>query len=252
MTGDGVGMRRLSSVRLGVRNKLFAGFAAVVVCTLVLGLVSMSKLGNTNAATAYIATNSLPSLKVTSLGANAARQLRADQAALVLATSPATRATLASNIRSDAATANGQANYYLAKLLTDARDRSNTQAVRSLLANYEKQTAPVEQLVNSGRTAAAGSILVAAAPVYQQLLAATNAWHDYNLTIGNNEYAHAEANYSSARTLVIVLIAAAVAIAIGIAFLLARGIMRSVNPVLHAARAIAREGDVVSRAPPEP
>src|SRR5947209_18534123 len=44
--------------------------------------------------------------------------------------------------------------------------------------------------------------------------------------------------------MVCALIVAAIAIAIAIAYLLARGIMRSVTPVLRAARAIADEGDV--------
>src|SRR5947199_4839285 len=118
-------MRRSAGWRFSVRSKLFLGFAVVVVCALVLGFVSMNKLGNTNAATTYIATNSLPSLKATALGANAVRQLRIDQASFVLASSTAGRAELAASIRRDTAAANGRASYYFAKLLTDALDRSN-------------------------------------------------------------------------------------------------------------------------------
>ena len=122
-------MHRVAAVTGSVRNKLFAGFAVVVVCALVLGLVSMNKLASTNAATAYIAKNSLPSLKVTALARNAATQLRADQASY-LSAPPALRSGLAASISRDAAVVNNQSTFYFDKLLTDARDKANTTAVR--------------------------------------------------------------------------------------------------------------------------
>jgi methyl-accepting chemotaxis protein len=230
-------------MRMNVRGKLLSGFAVVTICGLILGIVSVTMLGDTNSSTKYIATNSLPSVKVTASARGAVKQLRADQASYILDTTPALRRTIATSIAGDVSTTGTQISSY-GQLLSDARDKANWEAVKSLWGQYQLRTAAIEQLVDSGRKPAAVSAFFAADQTYRQLITAMTTWLDYNLEIANHHYAHAESNYSSARALVIALVALSVLASVAIALLLARGITRSVGEVLRAARAIADRGEV--------
>ena len=64
---------------LSVRTKLFAGFVIVLILSLVLGVVLISKMGAVNAGGAYIATNSVPSIEVIDQIQGDEQAYRADQ-----------------------------------------------------------------------------------------------------------------------------------------------------------------------------
>src|SRR6185503_21208405 len=89
-------------VRLSVRSKIIAGFTAVLLCTIALGLFSSQRLNDVNANAQSIKDDYLPSTRILGRLAQVSERLRSNRGSLLLASTPAQRAQYEATIKEQA------------------------------------------------------------------------------------------------------------------------------------------------------
>ena len=88
--------------KLSIRSKIIAGFAAVLICTIVLGLFATQRLDAVNANAQDIKDDYLPSTRVLGHMAQVSERLRSNRGSLLLSTTDAQRAQYSASLNEQA------------------------------------------------------------------------------------------------------------------------------------------------------
>src|SRR5215218_2704844 len=107
-------------MRFSVRNKLLAGFLALVVMMIALGAIALSKMSAINANTEYIAANSVPSIVIIGKARSAVKDYRGDQMQHIIATTQPDMAALEADMRKQADVVGAQVEAYRPLFTNDA------------------------------------------------------------------------------------------------------------------------------------
>jgi methyl-accepting chemotaxis protein len=230
-------------VRFTVRNKLFAGFGAVVVLIVVLGVVAVAKLGAMNGKADTLGTT-VGSMRLAGDMGKVMNEYRKNQLLYILSDTPAGHADVGPKL-ADGRTA-------MAADFADYGKVAATDRERALLATFEQdwQTysageGPMVARANLHDTTGAFAVinLGKVNDAWDALKADWQNLQDYNSKQAASDRAAAASAFSSARTLTLVLILVSLVVAGGIAFVVARLITRGIAQALRAADGIAA-GDV--------
>jgi len=230
-------------MRLTIRTKLFAGFAAVIAVLILLGSVAVNQMGSIKAGSDAFNDDIVPSISlVDDITANFG-MYRLDQFRHLAAESAGeTRAATEDLARSNR-TIEGLFADYEKLVGDDVADRKLFEGIKEQWQGYLDATAPAIAASERGRDDEARQGLNEAEERFVDLEEAIGGWADGNDKTGEQLNADADATYASAKKLTVGLILLALAIAGGVAYFLARSISRGVGSMLTAARGLAR-GDI--------
>jgi nitrogen fixation/metabolism regulation signal transduction histidine kinase len=230
-------------MRFSIRNKLLAGFGAVIAVLAILGVMALSQMGSINAGATSFNDDVVPSITVVDTASQDAEAVRSTQYQHVLAPDEATMNALQQRLAADTATVDGAVKRYRADMVSDAHDRAMIDAVAGAWRDYESATARVVTLSRTGHDQQATAILNGAAPAYQRLETALQRLVAGNRAAGQQVHRDSNSTFATAKTLTITLILLALAIGAAVAFALSRSISRGIGQMLRAARGLA-EGDI--------
>ena len=232
--------------RFTIKAKLIASFAAVLVLTGVLGLVSIIELSSTRDNGAYIGKNSVPSIVVIEKLQAAVLDYRTIQLQYVIATDRAKMKGYERALAARRALVDSGLHQYEALFTNDA-DRALWGAVRDGWSKYQSQSEAFLAKSRALDTPGAASVLNgAASATFEALTAATAKWVQFNVDIANAQMKSNDAAYATARLLMLGLLTGAVLLGVIVALLLARLIGRGLREMRRAAEGMA-EGDVDQR-----
>ncbi len=216
---------------LSVRAKLFGGFGAVLLLAIVVGVVLMSEMGTVNAGGVYIATNSLPSIKVVDQIHADENSYRAEELSNIVNTSQA-----ASQAAVNAAVADNrqiQADFRSYKsMVSNAQDAQLLATAQSQWTAYIGATSTLLLLTSNTTQPKTVSLANSSTVTFNSLTPTMSAWVGLNDGLARSENAANASTYSSARTLGIGLLIMLALVATGIAFLVSRQIKQGVDVVL--------------------
>jgi methyl-accepting chemotaxis protein len=230
-------------VRFTVRNKLFAGFGAVVALIVVLGVVAVAKLGSMNTKAGSLS-GAVDSVELVGDMGKLMNEYRKNQLLYVLSDTPAGHADVGPKLADGRKALQADLEAYEREIKSD-RDRA---LLESFTAHWRAYTAGDDAFLsraNAHDEAGAFAVLDAGAvnDAWDGLKADLESWTKLNVDGAKADERHAASAYASARTLTLVLIALAILVAAGIAFVVSRALTRGVRQALVAAQGIA-EGDV--------
>jgi methyl-accepting chemotaxis protein len=227
--GAGSKMRRFRDWPVAV--KLGGGFGAVLALLLVIALVGLSKLSASNARTAMVATNTVPSVQLIGDQYTRTSDYRTLQLEHVIATSNATMDRLQGRLAAiDAQITAAFARYR--SMFSDARDRALYDQAVSQWNAYKAQTKPFLAYSRALQTAKASGVLNAGQRTFDRLSATLIAWAKYNKQLSDRSLAQSQSAYHSSRTLILVLLLAAIVLGAAVAVLITRQIKGVVSVVL--------------------
>src|SRR4051794_20646375 len=222
-----------------IRNKLFGGFAAVLLLLVICVLVALSKMGGMDQKTATVGLSDLPSVDAVGRINAAESDYRAGQFKHVLADTEAKMTAIEADLQATNATIDKNFGVY-EKLIANDRDRAMWALARKQWTAYLQQTAPALTFSHRQQSQKAYNVITGdAGTAFDALSAHLGEWTDYNGELARQDVAAASHSYTSGRTLLIALAVAAFILGCGIAFFLARAIVRGVTQVLKAAEGIA-------------
>jgi methyl-accepting chemotaxis protein len=139
---------------LSIRGKVVLAFAAALICMLGLGLFAIARLSAVNANAADIRDNWMPSLGILGQMAQATERLRANQAALLLATADAERNRFAS-ITKDQLALYSSARQSYQHLITHGEEQRLAEKIDATWKMYAQASDRFAQLMASGSREAA-------------------------------------------------------------------------------------------------
>jgi methyl-accepting chemotaxis protein len=228
-----------------LRNKLLGGFAVAVAATLVLGLVSLSKLGQLNDSTTYVALNQVPSTAIAGELNGLTNKLRKDELRYIGAFTPANRKDAADDVSADVAGIEASAAKYRKDYSDEPDDLKVMNAITGSVHKYRAESVKALKLADAGDSQAAATAIAngPADKAYDGVKASLATFTAAEAEAAKQEYKDSEATFNSARRSVMLLIALSAIASFGVAFLLARGIVRSMEQLVTAADGIA-VGDV--------
>lgn len=219
-------------MRLPLRTKLLAGFGAVVLLTLLLGLASLAKMNQINASTQYLADNTVPSVQLIGEVNTTTSDYRISQLQHVIATDRTQIAAAEQALaEQDAAIEKNLARYR--SMTSDREDRRLYESVLSGWEKYKQQSAPFLAFSRRLDTEQAMSVLNDdARDTFSTFSDTAVQWAAYNQKLSKQFQAKAQAGYESARKLIIGLLLATIALALAIGDLLSRQVSRGVQTAL--------------------
>jgi methyl-accepting chemotaxis protein len=233
---------------VSIRTKLLAAFGVSLLLMLVLGLLSIGRLGTENSHVSRLASKVVPATQDVGQATALMNKYRKDELHYILAT-PGDRAGAAGvsgDLAGDLSDMSTLLHDYRAHgLIADAKDASLLAGFQAAFDDYVAKTAAFRALADKGQVQAAGAV-VGTGPgdhAYDQLKAAAQAWSDYKTTVATAAAKTSRSAYDSGKTLIVALLIAAVAIAAAIALLFSRRLAVGIRQIGRAARAISR-GDV--------
>jgi methyl-accepting chemotaxis protein len=226
-----------------VRAKLFAGFGALLLFLVVVGVLGLTSLGQVRdrAQQAHeSATAPLAELVTAGVAINENRALTAQH---VLSDDPAEQRKLEQQIDANAKLTTGALDKVQATIVTD-KGHQIMEALSTGLTGARAIRAKVLDLSRSGDKAGAERLnTTEAVPAFDRLNDRFDALLQSKLGVAAERNAAIASTYKSSRLITIVLLVAALLIGAIIAFVLSRSISRGVNQALIAAEGIS-EGDV--------
>jgi methyl-accepting chemotaxis protein len=233
---------------LSIRTKLLAAFGVSLLLMLILGLLSIGRLGTENSHVSRLAAKVVPATQSVGQATALMNKYRKDELHYILAT-PADRAGadgVSGDLAGDLSDMSALLHAYRSQgLIADAKDAALLTGFQAAFDDYVAKTASFRALADKGQVQAAGAV-VGTGPgdhAYDQLKAAAKAWDDYKSTVAGAAAKSSRSAYDSSKTLIIALLIAAVAIAAAVALLFSRRLGAGIAQISRAARAISR-GDV--------
>ena len=224
---------------LPVRAKLFAGFGAVLLLAVVMGVVLISQMSSVNNGGVYIATNSLPSVRDTKqIGLAITDYRRAQLQGLIERSNRLIGADLA-QAHTDATQVATLLKSYGTRV-SNATDQQMLGQVQHGWSAYLSATNALNTLARDPNATIA-AIAVASDRTQQAFVTLqqeTVTWANDNVQWGDQQLTSNRATYSAARTVGIGLLVLLAVVAIGIAFLVSRTIKRGVDVVLDRLRSL--------------
>jgi methyl-accepting chemotaxis protein len=234
-------------MRLSIRTKLLAGFAAVLAAMLVLGVASLTGAASLHANAHTIGTSAIQKIDVLGQTETMMNKYRKDQLRYVISLSPAQKHDAGGDIAADTATMQS----LIAKQEQLASGSSDAKAASAFAADwstYLARTKPAFPLSDKGDIAhiKQAILIITTGPgdhAYDAVKAAAATLHQQSLTNAANLVGHTTATYHRVRLLTLALLAFAFVLALGVALWLARRIGAGVAQLVEAARRLA-DGDV--------
>ncbi len=227
---------------LSVKGKLFGSFAIVVLLTLILGIVAVTRLGNVNTAAVQIGRDGVGAETSLATVGQVMNKLRKDQLHYFLV-SPANRGGVKGDIDGDIV---DMADVFKAYRGSTPAEQRGFRQFENAWNAYTGASTPMFTLVRNGKTPAA-EILIgdggAADVRWDPIKAALASWQKSITTTVGAELHNARATYSTARIVVLLLVAFAALCGAAVALLIGRSLTRGIAQLLRAADGIA-EGDV--------
>jgi methyl-accepting chemotaxis protein len=238
-------------VRLSVRNKLFAGFGALILLLVVSSLVSLGKLGSLNDQSINLADQAVPGVDIANRLNTAESDYRISQLQHVIATTPAQMDEQENNLAERSKLVDDAVAEY-DRLLDLGDDMGiDTSTDRKMIAElagawkaYVDHTAPAVAHSRALENDKAMALLNGEGR--DKFLAAAHAAEalvDWNQKWAAQAKKDAASAYSGARSLALLLLAVALVAGVAIAVVLSRQIKAGVSQMLTAAEGIA-EGDL--------
>ncbi|MEA2324695.1 MAG: methyl-accepting chemotaxis protein [Solirubrobacteraceae bacterium] len=258
----------MSDRRLSLRAKLLGAFAAVLVLTAAVGLVSLSKMRTLQDSTQNVSTFVLPGVVAVAEVGRDMEQYRKNQFAHI-GSDAAGQTRLERDMKALDAAMTDHFEVY-GPLAADAADRRTLQRVAADWRRYVRQTAGLVAASRRGDVNGAVTVLQGngMTELFMSLESRTAKWMAFNTAFADDAYEASRATYASARNLVIAIVAVAIALGLGIALLLTSRIRRGVADVLAGVSTLRAEDvagtrrgmeamaqgdltvDVVARTPP--
>jgi methyl-accepting chemotaxis protein len=229
-------------MRLSIRTKLFAAFAAVIAATAVLGVVALMQMGSMSRGTGDIATNALPSIETVGKISADVEVYRQEQYRHVAANGTE-QATVATELRRTHAAILAELATYGRAYLNAGQDTQLYHATQAQFSSYAGATGGFLRLSEANQNDAALAVLNGGNARFVRLQGTLGRWSRENADGARASYSAARSTYSTARLLTLVLIAVAVLIGGAAAFLLSRVMVGGISQMLRAAEGVA-EGDV--------
>jgi len=234
----------LDNLKIGVRLAL--GFLVILALTLVVGAVSIDRLGAVNEATADIATNWLPATRHLGAVKAALNAERRAEAMIAVARSADTLAAEAKSLD----TAKGQAvaawEAYL-HTVTTPEERVLTDAANRATEAYREAQGRTLALARGTEEGAAFALYTGEnREKFKAMLAAVDQCIDFQAKGSDAAYKSSQDHFASTRLLVIALLVAAVGIGALLGWRLTRAITLPIGQAVQLAETVAA-GDLSSR-----
>jgi methyl-accepting chemotaxis protein len=234
-------------VRLGVRGKLLAGFAAVLVLMTGLGIYALRTMGDFQGRLNGVAQGSLPSVRVAGEMEATVDTFREAQLRHLLVQSAADKKAAEASLRTSASDVDANMKRF-APLQSGGRDSADYAKVQQLWQQYQRQSAGFLALSQRNDTAQAYAVLTTgpAAATLDQLLAVVGDLQAVNDTEAASSDRAARASYAMAQKVTVGVLVGALLLGVGIAFWLSGRMMRSINGLIDATGKGAA-GDLTAR-----
>jgi methyl-accepting chemotaxis protein len=239
-------------MKLSLRAKLLGAFGLVLAALLLLGIVSIAKMGSIDDRASIVGAHALPKVEAITMIDAATMDFRGVQFALTAATTAAEERQfeeqLADRQREVASTF-----ARFRRVASDAADLRYVDEVVEGWDDYRKRTADVGALARRGDTEAANRSLRKALPAYTAFQAEIDEWGGDAEVDARQQVEAAAATYRSGRALAVVLMAIAAVLAAGLAILISRTVTTGLRRVVDAADRVGAGdltvdlGDVRSR-----
>ena len=228
--------------QLSIRSKIIAGFAAVLICTIGLGLFSTQRLDAVNGNAQDIKDNYLPGTRILGRLAQVSERVRSNRGSLLLATTDAQRAQYGSTIKEQAAIFARTRDDYQ-PLVSPGEEQRLTDVFDAAWKRYLALGDASSGLMAQGkRDEAIALFLGDASKVMVEFREALQADIDLNVREGTQAaVAGAELGASAHRWILAVLVLAAL-LCTGIGWAIVRGISAPIGAMTAAMRRLA-EGD---------
>ena len=232
-------------MRLTIKYKLFAAFAAVLAMMALLGFTAASSTSRMSADTEVFDQKMLPSARTVGELKNQTGKFRRDQVRYTAAPDAAARKDIAEGLAEDVAAIDELVTDYKTKLITGAEDQRALEAFTTVWAQYQSATADLPALTDAGQAEAGLALIESGAgdKGWDDTKAALTTLDKENEEFATATIAQVRADAASTRTFALVLLGIALAIAVGLAWWLSRALSGGANRLVRAAHGIA-EGDV--------
>ena len=227
-----------ANLRIGM--KLGVAFAAMVLLSLLLGVLAVLQLSHINDNTRDIATNWLPSVQVLGDMRATANRMRASEVGMTLSTEPSEQARLEQDVRAVNKILAEQEKVYVPlitpqevktyeefKVLRDAYLLAQTQLIGLVKEGDARRADAVKLLYGDSQKA-----FIAMAETIGKLAKINNAGAD-------SAYGASQSSYDMARTLVIGVLLVGIAVAVALGLWITRLITVPVGEAVQATREIA-------------
>ena len=225
--------------RLSIRSKIIGGFAAVLICTIGLGLFATQRLQSVNGNAQEIKENYLPGTRILGRLAQVSERLRSNRGSLLLATTDAQRAQATANIKEQAETYAHERQAYQA-LISPGEEQRLTDAFDAAWKRYLEFGDTTTALVTQGKHDEAVALFLGdAAKAMASFRAALQADIDLNVRQGTQAAeTGAELGASAHRWILAVLVLSAL-ICVGVGWTIIRGISAPIGAMTAAMRRLA-------------
>ena len=227
---------------LSIRSKIIAGFAAVLICTIGLGLFSTQRLDAVNGNAQDIKDNYLPGTRILGRLAQVSERVRSNRGSLLLATTDAQRTQYGATIKEQAAIYARTREEYQ-PLISPGEEQRLTDAFDAAWQRYLALGDASSGLMALGkRDAAIALFLGDAAKVMAEFRAALQADIDLNVHEGTQAADGGAALGASAHRWILAVLVLAALLCTGVGWTIVRGISAPIGAMTAAMRRLA-EGD---------
>ncbi|MCE1250051.1 MAG: methyl-accepting chemotaxis protein [Comamonadaceae bacterium] len=233
-----------ANLRIGVRLGL--AFAAMVLLSLVLGLLSLAKLSEVNDDTREIASNWLPSVQVLGEMRASANRLRALEIGMVLSAGANAKARLVDEVQAVGKIFAAQEKTY-APMVTpvEASGYEELKRLRQAYFSAQEQLVALVKKGDAGQADAVQLLYGDSQKSFASMAEQIGKLSDINRDGASQAFVTSQSAYSSARALVIGVLVLSIAVAIVLGWWMARLITGPVGEAVRATREIA-EGNLAA------
>ncbi|NBB66239.1 HAMP domain-containing protein, partial [Pseudomonas sp. ODNR1LW] len=225
-------------MRATIKAKLAGSFAAVLMISLILGIIGILKMSSINDQSTVIAENWMPSIDAIHRINTATSDLRAQQYTHITSTDPARMAAVEQEIAATLdAIKNGRAKYEA--LISSDTERA---LYNQFATKYENYLREGERMLNFSRlnqNEAAAQAMLASKPLYDDMSADLVKLVDLNVEGGNAASLEGDKVYAEARTLFIALLVVGLIIGVAAALWISRTVTLGLRKVTTAIDAVA-------------
>ncbi len=226
---------------LSVRAKLFGGFGAVLVLTVVLGVVMIAQLGSVNGISATLSARDFPTVVAINKMYVLTNDYEASTLSGMIESQPSKRLAQQQGAQQDAAAIDTDLTAFakLANTSADLTDYREAQSQWTALKSANAALLSPRVTINPTTQALVDTLDIQKFTPLQNLYA---AWDSADEKVASAETATSASTYNSARTLGIVLLLVAIGLGLLIAALVSRAIKRGVDVVLDRMTSLRDQG----------
>ncbi len=219
--------------KLTIRAKVILGFALVLCASVALGVFSMQRLGTVNASAKDVATNWLPAANVLGDLSQDFEQMRGRQGQLIVVPAEG-RAEMKDKLAASEALIAADLKAY-EPLTTDGEERQMAEAIKSAMATYIADDAPLTAQIEAGDTAGAATRYMNDmqdnANAVRKAIRADRA---FQLDSGNKAAMAGVAQGNAAITFIMIALAITAAFCVAIGWLMIMGISKPLGELASA------------------